>query len=252
MRKGSHHSPESRKKISEKQEGQKREPLSQETKDKIRAKHLGKTLSPEHIAKLSEKKKEFYSTEEGRKVASQNAKKHFALLTEEEKAEFLKPWMEAGRKASAETPRTDEQNKKNSEAKKKWFASLSEEEKMELLAPWIEAGMNARGSISKKEKRLEEFFRSKGLEFETQYRIGRKIVDFYIPSKNLVIEFNGCFWHQCESCGHNDGNRAGTSEEIRERDSKRIEFLQSQGYKVVVIWEHDLEKIINQQDAESA
>ena len=43
-----------------------------------------------------------------------------------------------------------------------------------------------------------------GFLFEKQKLInGKFLVDAFIPSLNLVIEADGCYWHKCEKCGYN-------------------------------------------------
>ncbi len=73
-----------------------------------------------------------------------------------------------------------------------------------------------------------------GVSFEAQKRIHRFVVDIFIPVLNLVLEVNGCFWHQCVQCGYTD--KYG----VRARDEERRKELVQMGYEVQVIWEHEL------------
>jgi|SRR5690348_4415414 len=206
----------------EKQElWRKRQSEAQRGKRGPNAKKKG-ALSLEHKAKLAAKSaNRKKSDEEKNKIGESHKKRHASMSKEQREA--------------------------ISEKYKKWYNSLSEEEKYTFLKPWINAGMRQNGSISKKEKELGEYLKSKGLEFESQKMIDQYYVDFFIRSHNLVIEFNGCFWHQCDQCGHNKGIRGVSSDVVHEYDKNRIEHLKSRGYKVKIIWEHDLDKIIRKQ-----
>lgn len=61
-----------------------------------------------------------------------------------------------------------------------------------------------------------------------QHRIGKYIVDFYLPEKNLVIECYGVFWH------------SGFAKKYR--DMKRKEYLEKLGYKVSIFWGSQIRK----------
>jgi hypothetical protein len=74
--------------------------------------------------------------------------------------------------------------------------------------------------------------------------------DFLINNK--IIEFYGTYWHCHESMFEDNqiNNQIGkTAKEVWEYDSKRIEILESKGFDVMVIWEHEYneatENIIN-------
>jgi len=87
-----------------------------------------------------------------------------------------------------------------------------------------------------------------GVEFEAQANIGHWHVDVFIPSRNLVIEVNGCYWHGCEPCGF------GASEPARRRranDGRRAQWLARHGYRHLEVWEHsfkggEAEQIVRQ------
>jgi G:T-mismatch repair DNA endonuclease (very short patch repair protein) len=75
-----------------------------------------------------------------------------------------------------------------------------------------------------------------GIEYIPQYEVDMAHVDFYVPSRNLIIEVYGCYWHQCDNCGHPDLGK-------REQDRKRQYFLRSKGYNLYMLWEHDMKDI---------
>lgn len=59
----------------------------------------------------------------------------------------------------------------------------------------------------------------------------RFVVDFFIPSRGLVIEGYGCFWHKCVACGY-----AGP----RPIDEKRQQVLEDAGLTLRIIWGHEI------------
>jgi G:T-mismatch repair DNA endonuclease (very short patch repair protein) len=92
---------------------------------------------------------------------------------------------------------------------------------------WIEVLMN-------------DFLTANGVDFVTQHQVERYTLDFYIPELNLAIETNGDFWHANPTI-------YGVSKPIHkihprliEKDNRKLECLQSNGIKVLVVWENDL------------
>ena len=95
-----------------------------------------------------------------------------------------------------------------------------------------------------------EFYTHKYMNIENAYQC-----DIFIPeqkyiTQKIIIEADGCYWHGCERC-----MKMLTEKQIngRERDKKRTEQLQQQGFRVIRLWEHvingmglnDFEKRIN-------
>jgi len=74
-----------------------------------------------------------------------------------------------------------------------------------------------------------------GLKFRRQYKIGPYVVDFFCPSKKLVIELDG---------GHH------VEGEVSLRDQKEQKYVESQGYHMLRFWNSDvdssLEDILNE------
>ena len=46
------------------------------------------------------------------------------------------------------------------------------------------------------EREIESFLKCAKVKYKTQYPVGKHFVDFLIPSKRMVIEADGAFWHQ--------------------------------------------------------
>lgn len=69
--------------------------------------------------------------------------------------------------------------------------------------------------------------------------------DVVFTKKRVVIFVNGCYWHGCKVCGwkppkHNTSYWAEKISKNRQRDAKKILGLRTLGYKVIIIWDHDL------------
>lgn len=134
-----------------------------------------------------------------------------------------------------------------SEKRKQYYLNLTDEERFDKLKNWIEAGMKSSGETLKDTKieiKVENILIEKGFlindDYFKQYLIGRCYVDFCFPEKKIVIEVQGCYSHQCEKCGYDKGAYGQIAIQRRERDNKRKKYLESQGYKVIEIWEHQL------------
>lgn len=80
---------------------------------------------------------------------------------------------------------------------------------------------------------------------------GKISLEGFIPDfintngKKEIVEVNGCYWHACEECGFGDIilQNGLTSDEIHQRDLKKLEVYQKYGYKTHVIWEHEIKEL---------
>ena len=118
------------------------------------------------------------------------------------------------------------------------YARETEEQRQHRLIPWIEAGRRQQDTAI--EVYVAQSLDIQDIEYEPQKRIGYYIADFYIPSRNTVLEVNGCYWHGCESCGFNSAWHS----KRRLKDKRRTTYLINKGYTVVVIWEHQLYRMM--------
>lgn len=71
--------------------------------------------------------------------------------------------------------------------------------------------------------------------------------DIAYPGRKIAIFINGCFWHHCPTCNFAlpKKNRAFWEAKFArniERDKRVQAELEDLGWKVIVIWEHDLTK----------
>lgn len=91
---------------------------------------------------------------------------------------------------------------------------------------------------TKPEKIVRELLEKYRIEFQAQTQFKYCVADFYIPSTNLVIFVDGCYWH-----GHVKEFPVPTK---RQKDRIRIDnsqttYLKNRGYNVVRIWECELQ-----------
>lgn len=87
------------------------------------------------------------------------------------------------------------------------------------------------------EVRLQNLLKENGIEFETNYPIlGRP--DIFVKP-NICIFADGCYWHDCSECKTKGNPVRGTK---GDKDKIITEELQKQGYTVIRLWEHEINK----------
>jgi DNA mismatch endonuclease (patch repair protein) len=68
--------------------------------------------------------------------------------------------------------------------------------------------------------------------------------DILLSQYKIVIFLDGCFWHYCPQCGHipNSNKKYWETkfQRTKERDEKVNSLLETQGFKVIRFWEHEL------------
>ena len=101
----------------------------------------------------------------------------------------------------------------------------------------------AKKGINKKEAFLFEMVKPFGFHFngcgETVISISGFIPDFINETDKLIIELNGCYWHKCKLCYPEKFK----NESFLKRDVAKLHAYPRNGYRVLFIWEHDLEKL---------
>ena len=87
---------------------------------------------------------------------------------------------------------------------------------------------NLRREQTPQEKIIWSIIRNRqfyGLKFKRQVPIGKYIADFCCNEKKIIIEI--------------DGGQHNEPQNI-EYDNKRTEFMESEGYKVIRLWNNDI------------
>lgn len=82
------------------------------------------------------------------------------------------------------------------------------------------------------ELKVQNLLKENGIDFETNYPILGQPDIFIKP--NICIFADGCYWHKCPECGFED------TVSKRDKDLKITRKLQSQGYTVIRLWEHEI------------
>jgi G:T-mismatch repair DNA endonuclease (very short patch repair protein) len=201
-------------------------------------------------------------TEEERQAAaskqSLSQKEHWSAITLEERRELRTLQIErmaSGREEYYDAMTEAERHRRSnniSSGLQAYYDTLTPEEYAQCIRKWQEAGYKALFSkhTSKPEKLFDTLLEAQGIAYikpiEPIRVNGKSYWPDFILENMVIIEFNGCYTHQCEECGHNNGyynkQRQFTAKDIRERDRQRTEALESLGYIVKVIWEHELPK----------
>jgi len=101
---------------------------------------------------------------------------------------------------------------------------------------------------SKKEKEIFNLIKKECIDAKHSFVVENFICDIFIPSKNLIIEYNGDYWHcnpikYSKDYFHKIKNK--TAKEIWLYDKNRIDLLKRMGYTLEVIWEYDYNKTPN-------
>ena len=96
------------------------------------------------------------------------------------------------------------------------------------------------GKVSKLELSLLKMVSKQYPDAIGSYNVDRYICDIFIPSLNLIIEFNGDYWH----CNPNKYDKdyyhiikQKKSKDIWEEDQIRVDNIKKNGYNLEVIWE---------------
>lgn len=96
-----------------------------------------------------------------------------------------------------------------------------------------------RKRVSSIEYLIKTWLDDLSIQYEFQARLGTVVVDFLI--KNLIIEVNGSYWH-CDPLEYPNGAQYELQTKNIEKDKIKRQYLVDLGYKIVYIWEHDLEQ----------
>ena len=98
---------------------------------------------------------------------------------------------------------------------------------------------------SKIEDKAADYIKSKISKIERSYPISNMFVDIYVPEKNLVVECLGDYWHMTpQKYSPDDYNKSTkrTAKEQWDKDRRRKLFMESKGYRVVELWESEINR----------
>ena len=96
------------------------------------------------------------------------------------------------------------------------------------------------------EKIFEKMLKELGVKYELQKVVESKIFDFYIPSKNMIVEVDGDYWHANPMIY--EGKELNKIQARNVRNDKYKEILaKGNGFKLERVWEHDLKNNYKEQ-----
>lgn len=146
------------------------------------------------------------------------------------------------------------QNKKQERIQKlwkgrdKWWISLSDEEQSEFMR--ILCSSNT--SCSKIEDKIQSGLDRLHIRYKRWVGIGNKNFDFKVSGTNILIEVNGDFWHanpkiyKAEDIVSLPGKPV-KAENIWMKDIKKRLTAESNGYKLLTVWESELNRMSDEQ-----
>ena len=89
------------------------------------------------------------------------------------------------------------------------------------------------------EREFESIMNELGIPFEDQKILGKKIYDYYLPTRNLIVEVHGDYWH-------GNPNKFESMNKMQIRNKKNDIFKKNQainkGFEYEEVWEDDLKK----------
>ncbi len=105
-----------------------------------------------------------------------------------------------------------------------------------------------KGKNTRPEEIVRKYLFSQGFRYRKNDKRLPGTPDIVLPKYKTVIFVNGCFWHGHEGCRYFVIPKTNTEfwtnkiETNRKRDIRKINDLQTLGWKVIVVWECQLKK----------
>lgn len=109
-----------------------------------------------------------------------------------------------------------------------------------------ENGTHSPTFVSSGQKELFNIISDKGYEPEMDYVIESKPFDVYVPALNLVLEFNGTYWHLDPDAydeDYYDDCRDVTASQVWDEDREKMKLAESKGYNIEVVWQREWESV---------
>jgi len=95
------------------------------------------------------------------------------------------------------------------------------------------------------EVKLRKLLYAEGIRYRIHYQLPGK-PDIVFTKKKIAVFIDGCFWHKCPVCFQEPETRKEFwMKKIQSnvnRDEKVNEQLQSEGWTIIRIWEHEVRK----------
>lgn len=94
---------------------------------------------------------------------------------------------------------------------------------------------------SKLEQKFSKLLDSCNIKWMNQFKIGKKRYDFYLPEYDLLVEIDGDYIHTNFNEGYFIDSRF--KKKIIKNDALKNLMAEQAGYKLIRIWETDLNKM---------
>lgn len=110
-----------------------------------------------------------------------------------------------------------------------------------------------RSTNSKPEELVRKFLFSKGLRYRKNVRKLPGCPDIVLPKYKTIIFINGCFWHMHENCPKFVWPKSNIDYWEKKilnnvtRDKENQEKLKAMGWNIIIVWECQLKKKIQEQ-----
>jgi DNA mismatch endonuclease (patch repair protein) len=107
-----------------------------------------------------------------------------------------------------------------------------------------------RSNSTKPEEIVRKYLFSKGFRYRKNDKRYPGKPDIVLPKYKAVVFIHGCFWHGHEGCPDfvlpqsNQNYWLPKLERNRQRDTEHIYDLESNGCRVIVVWECELKKAV--------
>mgnify|MGYP000879900253 CR=1 FL=1 len=127
---------------------------------------------------------------------------------------------------------------------KYWSEVLSKtpENQKRLKQQGVNTKLKQRNKFTKPELIVYEYFNNINVECIPQYPMcNRFVVDFFIPSFNIVVEVLGDYWHGNPS-KYPEDKLTEKQLKTKIKDEFKLNYLSKEGYEVHMIWEDDIYK----------
>ncbi len=102
---------------------------------------------------------------------------------------------------------------------------------------WLKTKLSKNKSLL--EIKFEGYLDNLNIIYEYQYEIGKKLYDFYIPSKNVLIEVDGDFYHCNPESTHNKPKYKCQFLTIK-NDKNKNTYCEKNEIKLIRFWEKDI------------
>lgn len=96
-------------------------------------------------------------------------------------------------------------------------------------------------TTSKGELIFEAWLRAIGVQVEAQFQLGYKFYDFKVKDENVLIEYDGDFYH-CNPKLYPNGPESKMQAMNVKNDEYKNKLARSNGYKLFRIWESDFKE----------